>query len=248
MSQKYFREEVKSNASKNLSVVSKCLVIVLIPKSRQKSEVVLNGEDADSTIIDPNNGEVVRSSDVYKAPNPNGCNGKELLQDFKTKNKTCYWNPSLVESIKSLEYKGFVEPSTILVTAADIHLENLRSAWGRRVLKAPSGFTIERIGDVNGIEMQVIPQTQFMPLPDAICSVVLDLNTRGVTATLDVILEKLAVWYRHMTVPSQQLVFDSLGQLIKDRKVFHTVLLFVLLLPILLVLPSPCWTGSVALR
>lgn len=226
MSQNHFREDTKTNPSKNLPVVSKCLVIVLIPKSRQKSEDVSN-EDADSTVIESNNGEVLRPPDILKAsrPNanpPNGYNGKELLQDFKTKNKTCYWNPSLVESIKSLEYKGFVEPFTILVTAADIHLENLRSAWGRRVLKAPSGFTIERIGDVNGIEMQVIPQTQFMPLPDAICNVLLDLNTRGLTATLDVILEKLALWYRHMNVPSQQLVFDSLGQLIKDRKVFHT--------------------------
>ena len=148
MSHKYFREEFKTNASKNLSVVSKCLVIVLNSKSRQNSGDVLDREDADSTIIDPNNGDSVRPSDVHKAPNPNGYNGKELLRDFKMKNKTCYWNPSLVESIKSLEYKGFVEPSTILVTAADIHLENLRSAWGRRVLKAPSGFTIERIGEL----------------------------------------------------------------------------------------------------
>ncbi|CAL1526324.1 unnamed protein product, partial [Lymnaea stagnalis] len=149
-------------------------------------------------------------------------NGKELLNDFKIRNKTCYWNPSLVESIKSLEYKGFVEPSTILVTGGDIHLENLRSAWGRRVLKAPAGFTIERIGDVNGIQMQVIPQTQFMPLPDALCSIIMDLNMRRIMATLDVILEKLSQWYKDMTVPTQQLVFDTLANLIKDRKVFHT--------------------------
>ncbi|GFO00321.1 storkhead-box protein 1 [Plakobranchus ocellatus] len=225
MSHKYTREEGKANPSKNLPVVSKCLVIVLIPKTKRNSEDTLDQEDAaNSTITDANIGEFIRPSEIHKAPNSNsnGYNGKELLHNFKMINKTCYWNPSLVESIKGLEYKGFVEPSTILVTGADIHLENLRSAWGRRVLKAPSGFTIDRIGDVNGIEMQVIPQTQFMPLPDAICSVLLDLNTRGVTATLEVILEKLAMWYRHMNVPSHQLVFDSLGQLIKDRKVFHT--------------------------
>ncbi|KAK7003030.1 storkhead-box protein 1 [Biomphalaria glabrata] len=220
MSHKHIREENKINSSsKNLPVVSKCLAIVLVPKSRKNSGNVL---DNDETHIDSSDGNVVQSSEVQKALSPSGYNGKELLQDFKIRNKTCYWNPSLVESIKSLEYKGFVEPSTILVTGEDIHLENLRSAWGRRVLKAPGGFTIDRIGDVNGIQMQVIPQTQFMPLPDALCSIIMDLNMRRIVATLDVIYEKLSHWYKDMTVPSQQLVFETLGNLIKDRKVFHT--------------------------
>ena len=35
----------------------------------------------------------------------------------------------------------------MLVGGEDIHLENLRSAWGRRVLKAPNNFTIDRIGE-----------------------------------------------------------------------------------------------------
>jgi hypothetical protein len=77
---------------------------------------------------------------------PNTVSGKELLDDFKQQNQTCYWNPALVESIKHLEYLGFVEPCTVLVSGEDIHLENLRSAWGRRVLKAPNNYTIDRIG------------------------------------------------------------------------------------------------------
>lgn len=141
------REENKINGSKNLPVVTKCLAIVLIPKSQVNSKDKFESDEADDTVVDVTDGNViVQSSEVQKAISPNGYNGKELLQDFKLRNKTCYWNPSLVESIKSLEYKGFVEPSTILVTGADIHLENLRSAWGRRVLRAPAGFAIERIG------------------------------------------------------------------------------------------------------
>lgn len=147
MSHKHIREEVKSGASKNLAVVSKCLAIVLLPKTRKNSaEDIFENDKVDETVVDPTDGNIIQSSEVRKALSPEGYSGKELLQDFKIRNKTCYWNPSLVESIKSLEYKGFVEPYTILVTAADIHLENLRSAWARRVLKAPAAFLIERIG------------------------------------------------------------------------------------------------------
>ena len=135
--------------SKNLPVANKCLAIVLVKNSVKNSDGgVKELGDADDTVCDLNeDGVIVQSSEVEKALCPNGYNGKELLQDFKIRNRTCYWNPSLVESIKCLEYKGFFEPSTILVAAADIHLENLRSAWGRRVLKAPAGFSIDRIGN-----------------------------------------------------------------------------------------------------
>lgn len=70
--------------------------------------------------------------------------------------------------------------------------------------------------------MQVIPQTHFIPLPDAVCSIIMDLNMRRIVATLEMVLEKLSVLYKDMTVPSQQLVFDTLGSLIRERKVFHT--------------------------
>lgn len=72
--------------------------------------------------------------------------GKVILDDFKLRNKTCYWNPALVESIRNLEYRGYVEPDTLLVGGEDVHLENLRTAWGRRVLNDPAHFRIIRIG------------------------------------------------------------------------------------------------------
>ncbi|XP_046549606.1 uncharacterized protein LOC124259517 isoform X2 [Haliotis rubra] len=198
MSSRHVRGEKR--VSKHLTVTSKCLAIVLAEKEKYGDE---NSATLESTV-----------SVVH--------NGKELLEDFKLRNKTCYWNPALVESIRNLGYKGFVEPSTILVIGNEIHLENLRTAWGRRLLKAPAGFTIERIGDVNGIEMQVIPQTQFIPLPDALCLIIMDLNNRRIVATLDTIKEKLVEWYREMTVPNDQLIFDTLGALIRERKVFHS--------------------------
>lgn len=111
-----------SKNQKSLSVTSKCLAIVLVPEGND------NGKGKVEKVIKP---------DV---------SGKDILEDFKLRNKTCYWNPALVESIGNLQYVGFVEPSTILVGAADIHLENLRTAWGRRVLNDPAHFRIQRIG------------------------------------------------------------------------------------------------------
>lgn len=73
-------------------------------------------------------------------------NGKDIFDDFKLRNKTCYWNPALIESIEKLEYIGFVYPCTILVQGSDLHLENLRTAWGRRVLNNPANYKIVRIG------------------------------------------------------------------------------------------------------
>ncbi|XP_071106007.1 uncharacterized protein [Haliotis cracherodii] len=197
MSSRHNQDEKR--LSKHLTVTSKCLAIVLEEREKCGDE---NSATLESTVS------------VH--------NGKELLEDFKLRNKTCYWNPALVESIRNLGYKGFVEPSTVLVVGNEIHLENLRTAWGRRLLKAPAGFTIERIGDVNGIEMQVIPQTQFIPLPDALCLIIMDLNNRRIVATLDTIKEKLVEWYREMTMPNDQLIFDTLGALIRERKVFHS--------------------------
>ncbi|XP_050394228.1 uncharacterized protein LOC126812085 isoform X2 [Patella vulgata] len=147
-------------------------------------------------------------------------NGKELLSDFKLRNKTCYWNPGLIESIASLEYLGFVKPCTLLVVGRN--LEKIRSAWGSRVLNAPDGFTIDRIGDVNGIEMQVVPQTKSVPLTDALCHIIMELNNQRIVATLDTIREKLQCAYQDIQLPSDKQLFDTLGNLIRERKVFHT--------------------------
>lgn len=73
-------------------------------------------------------------------------NGKEIFDDFQLRNSTCYWNSALSDSIKNLQYLGFLEPNTILLGGTDVCLENLRMAWGRRVLNDPHDCRIEKIG------------------------------------------------------------------------------------------------------
>ena len=164
-------------------MASKCLAIVLLPKKQHPrsgahdvNKVRKDGECGGAVISgntnnDNDNNNTTTTQDCHhhhhhhhhhhddatttSAVSPVS-GGKEILEDFKRQNKTCYWNPALIESIRQLEYLGFVEPCTVLVSGEDIHLENLRSAWGRRVLKAPINFTIDRIGESSVILESVV--------------------------------------------------------------------------------------------
>lgn len=46
----------------------------------------------------------------------------------------------------SLKFVGHVTPSTILVTSEESCLETVRGAWARKVLRAPSSYTIVLVG------------------------------------------------------------------------------------------------------
>ena len=156
MSQRQPREDPRRSVTgKHLPVASKCLAIVLLPqkkhsKSTHGARDVNKVKDKECNTANLGNTTTTTTTTTTSTAKvlPGGVvSGKEILEDFKQQNKTCYWNPALIESIRQLEYLGFVEPCTVLVGGEDIHLENLRSAWGRRVLKAPNNYTIDRIGE-----------------------------------------------------------------------------------------------------
>lgn len=92
-----------------------CLVIVLKFENGGKSEVDVNEES---------------------------CVGKEILDDFKLRNKFCYWNLVLLESINSLEYLGFVFFCIVFVGGFDFYLENIWMVWGRWVLNDFMNFSV----------------------------------------------------------------------------------------------------------
>lgn len=209
--------------AKNQFVASRCVAVVFKRKEKVDSsadcETFENCHTEEQCCDKDSNhltfhGKLTASKDVFDA--------KQVFAEFKLRNKTSYWNPALVDSVDNLEYAGFIEPFTILVKGDDIHLGNIRTAWGRRVLKDPTNYQIVRIGDVNGIEMHVIPQSQFIPLPEALCLLIMDLNNSQVVATLDTICERLKSCYQGLQLPGSQHVYDTLGQLIRERKVFHT--------------------------
>lgn len=69
-----------------------------------------------------------------------------INQNFQEANGYCYWNGALLEAVTSLKFVGHVTPSTILVTGEESCLETVRSAWARKVLRAPSAYVIVLVG------------------------------------------------------------------------------------------------------
>lgn len=70
--------------------------------------------------------------------------------------------------------------------------------------------------------MTPIQQTQFTPLTEAICDVIMDISSRGHSATLEIIKKHLAVRFSHMQQPSSEIIYDTLVQLQQERKIYQT--------------------------
>lgn len=70
-----------------------------------------------------------------------------FLQNFREANLKCFWNSTLFEAFQHLEYKGYILPSILLIWALPRYLATLRTAWSRQILRSPTGFHIEFIGE-----------------------------------------------------------------------------------------------------
>ncbi|GFQ96097.1 storkhead-box protein 1 [Trichonephila clavata] len=147
--------------------------------------------------------------------------GPEVFMDWTRENGECFWNPCLVQSVKSLEYKGFVRPTTLLVGGTDYSLEVVRSAWGRRMLRPPHGYDIVLLGDLDPVTMSLVAQTQFAPLPEALCKVVYDLTSEGIVASMQVISKRLKSTFPEITVPSDDILYKTLGKRFQLLHRFH---------------------------
>lgn len=70
-----------------------------------------------------------------------------LFQGFLEANLKCFWNASLLEAMRLLEFQGYVAPGVLLVTASACALEVVRGAWARNVLKPPNNYVIAVVGE-----------------------------------------------------------------------------------------------------
>jgi hypothetical protein len=81
--------------------------------------------------------------------------------------------------------------------------------------------------------MEPIPQAHFTPLSEALCQIISDITRSStqetdllrrlhVGASLDSILDRLQDSYRGLQQPSEHIVYETLGNLMKDRKIYHT--------------------------
>lgn len=70
--------------------------------------------------------------------------------------------------------------------------------------------------------MTPIAQTQWTPLPEAVCAVVLRLSSQGRPAGQETIRQSLMIAFPHVLPPSERVLYDTLVQLTAEKKLYQT--------------------------
>ncbi|NXL00469.1 STOX1 protein, partial [Mesembrinibis cayennensis] len=77
-------------------------------------------------------------------------------------------------------------------------------------------------GDVTPVLMNPLSQSHSIPLAEGICRTVSDMNADRVMVTQETLMEQLVKNYPGIAVPSHNILYNILGTLIKERKIYHT--------------------------
>ncbi|GAB1295179.1 Storkhead-box protein 1 [Apodemus speciosus] len=148
--------------------------------------------------------------------------GRALFRAFRRANARCFWNARLARAASRLAFLGWLQRGVLLVRAPQPCVRVLRDAWRRRALRPPRGFRITAVGDVFPMQMSPIAQSRCVPLAEVLCCAIADMNTIRVAVTQESLLEHLMECYPGIAIPSPDILYSTLGALIKQRKIYHT--------------------------
>ncbi|XP_013918795.1 PREDICTED: storkhead-box protein 1 [Thamnophis sirtalis] len=148
--------------------------------------------------------------------------GAAVFQAFRRANAACYWNAGLVRAVGRVRLQGWLRGGVLLLQGPPAPLQLLRDAWLRRALRAPKGFLIRAVGDVSPVHMNPISQSQFVPLAEVLCCAISDMNAARITVTQETLLHQLGKYYPGIATPTHDILYSTLGMLIKERKIYHT--------------------------
>uniref|UniRef100_A0A8D8R416 Storkhead-box protein 1 n=1 Tax=Cacopsylla melanoneura TaxID=428564 RepID=A0A8D8R416_9HEMI len=211
-----------------LKVGSKCNLILQKCLALQLQKVGLYGTSEVSNKFNHTSSDHIIDTnglqDVPKSTQPFWMydSGYLVFQGFLEANLKCFWNQSLLEAVRHLEFHGYVSPGILLVAGNTRSLEIIRAAWSRNVLKPPINYTIVNVGDIEDCLIQSIPQGQFTPLPEALCWIIFDLSSAGQPAVIEAIIAALTIAFPDIQRPSHDLVYDTLAKLMSEKKIYQT--------------------------
>ncbi|NWV30068.1 STOX1 protein, partial [Origma solitaria] len=77
-------------------------------------------------------------------------------------------------------------------------------------------------GDVTPALMNPFSQSCSVPLAERICWTISDMNADRVMVTQETLMERLVKNYPGIALPSHNILYNILGTLIKERKIYHT--------------------------
>ncbi|EYC09038.1 hypothetical protein Y032_0062g3317 [Ancylostoma ceylanicum] len=142
---------------------------------------------------------------------PKTKNGRRLFESFVQANKYSFWNRDLVQAVDSLVFMGFMRPCTMFVSGPVTHLQALRTAWARRVLKPAEGYLITSLGEMGAI--QTVEQMHFVPLADVLCDAIVSLNRMGKATTIGAVRQHVIRNCPYVAPPSAEMVKQTVANL-----------------------------------